>query len=449
MGKLFGTDGIRGQANIFPMLPEIALRVGLAAGQIFRNGLRRHRVVIGKDTRLSGYIFETALTSGFCAAGMDVYLVGPMPTPAIAFLTKNMRADVGVVISASHNPYMDNGIKFFDARGFKLSDEIEEQINELVLSPDTEWDTPKSDLLGRAKKIEDSSGRYIVFLKNTFPADLTLDGLKIVLDCANGATYKVAPLLFEELGAKVITTGVSPNGLNINKKCGALYPEVTAALVKEHGADIGFCLDGDGDRLIVVDDEGKILDGDQIMAICAHYLMQNGLLSQKTLVATVMSNMALEIFMQEQGGKLIRTKVGDRFVVEEMLRGGYTLGGEQSGHIVFFQFTTTGDGLVAALQLLKIMLQTGKSMSILGKLLTPFPQRLENVHVTNKRPLAECPEIEQAVQRVTKELQGNGRVFLRYSGTEPVLRVMVEAQDSNLVDKYIEYLVEIVEKTLA
>ncbi|WP_456324698.1 phosphoglucosamine mutase [Desulfonauticus submarinus] len=448
MGKLFGTDGIRGQANIFPMLPEIALRVGLAVGQIFRNGMKRHRVVIGKDTRLSGYIFESALTSGFCASGMDVFLVGPMPTPAIAFLTRNMRADVGVVISASHNPYMDNGIKFFDSKGFKLSDEIENRISELVLTPDVEWNTPKSDLLGRAIKIEDSPGRYIVFLKNTFSQDLTLDGLKVVLDCANGATYKVAPLVFEELGAKVIKIGVEPNGLNINKKCGSLYPDVTASLVQETGADVGFCLDGDGDRLIAVDDEGYILDGDQIMAICANYLLEKDALPQRTLVATVMSNMALEIFMEQKGGRLVRTPVGDRFVVEEMCRGGYVLGGEQSGHMVFLNFTTTGDGLVTALQLLKIMLKTGKPLSYWRKLLTPFPQKLKNIYVKNKVPLGECRQICKALQQAEKSLQGKGRVLLRYSGTEPVLRIMVEAENLNLVDKWMDYLVDIAEKEL-
>jgi len=448
MAKLFGTDGIRGQANIFPMLPEIALRVGLAAGQIFRNGKRKHRVVIGKDTRLSGYVFEMALTSGFCASGMDVYLVGPLPTPAIAFLTKNMRADVGVVISASHNPYMDNGIKFFDQNGFKLSDQIEAQISELVLSPDTNWDVPKSDLLGRAIKIEDSPGRYIVFLKNTFPAHLSLDGLKIVLDCANGAAYRVAPLVFEELGAKVVKTGVSPNGLNINKQCGALYPEVVAKIVRQEGADVGFCLDGDADRLIVVDEDGNILDGDQIMAVCADYLLEKDKLPQKTLVATVMSNMALEVFMHERGGKLIRTQVGDRFVAEAMQAGGYTLGGEQSGHVIFFEYTTTGDGLLTALQFLKVMLEKNKTAAELGKILTPFPQILQNVHVKTKKPLDSCSTLQKCKHQVQTELGNTGRVLLRYSGTEPVLRIMVEAKELEQVEKAVAKLVEAAEKDL-
>jgi len=449
MGKLFGTDGIRGQANIFPMLPEIVLRVGLAAGQIFRNGARRHRVVIGKDTRLSGYVFESALTSGFCASGMDVFLVGPMPTPAIAFLTRNMRADVGVVISASHNPYMDNGIKFFDGRGFKLSDEVEEEISRLVLSPDVEWETPNSDLLGRAFKIEDSPGRYIVYLKNTFPCELSLDGLKIVLDCAHGATYRVAPLIFEELGAKVIKLGVDPNGLNINKKCGSLYPEVAAENVLATGADVGFALDGDGDRLIAIDERGEVLDGDQIMAICANYLLTKDLLPQKTLVATVMSNVALEIFMQNKGGKLVRTPVGDRYVVEEMVKGGYVLGGEQSGHMVFLEHSTTGDGLLTALQLLKIMLETGKSLFELKQILQPYPQELRNVHVKEKVDYSQIPELNKALKAAEKDLAGKGRVLLRYSGTEPVLRIMVEAESPDLVEKWLNYLVEVSEKYLA
>lgn len=449
MGRLFGTDGIRGQANIFPMLPEIALRVGLAAGQIFRNGSKRHRVVIGKDTRLSGYIFESALTSGFCAAGMDVFLVGPMPTPAIAFLTKNMRADVGVVISASHNPYMDNGIKFFDAKGFKLSDEIEEKISELVLSPEIEWEVPNSDLLGRAFKIEDSPGRYIVYLKNTFPVDLSLDGIKVVLDCANGATYRVAPLIFEELGAKVIKLGTSPDGLNINKKCGSLYPQVAAEQVLIQGADVGFSLDGDGDRLIAVDEKGEVLDGDQIMAICANYLLEEGRLPQNTLVATVMSNVGLEVFMKNKGGRLLRTAVGDRYVVEEMVKGGYALGGEQSGHMIFLEHSTTGDGILTALQLLKIMLRSGKSLFELKQIFESYPQELRNVHVKEKKDFEQVPELKKALREAEKDLKDRGRVLLRYSGTEPVLRIMVEAKDPLLVQKWLDYLTEVCEKYLA
>ena len=448
MGRLFGTDGLRGQANIFPMLPEIVLRLGLAAGQYFRNGHKRHRVLIGKDTRLSGYVFESALTSGFCASGMDVYLVGPMPTPAISFLTRNMRADLGVVISASHNPFMDNGIKFFDRSGFKLQDSVEDEISEMVLSPDMDWEHPQPEMIGRAFKIQDSPGRYIVYLKNSFPADLTLDGLKIVLDCANGATYRVAPLIFEELGAKVIKVGVSPDGLNINKKCGSLYPSVAARLVREHGADIGLALDGDGDRLIVVDEQGRILDGDQIMAICAQDLMEQDQLPGRLLVTTVMSNMALEIFMQEKGGKLLRTRVGDRYVVEAMREKGAILGGEQSGHLIFLNYSTTGDGILAALQLLKIMAQKGKPLSELADLLTPFPQKLINVHVERKVPFDQVPTVQKAIKDAQDKLKDRGRVLLRYSGTEPVARVMVEGENEDMVERIARDLAQAVEDGL-
>ena len=381
MGRLFGTDGIRGRVNSHPMQPELVIRLGLAAGQYFRNGNRRHRVVIGKDTRLSGYVFESALTSGFCAAGMDVFLVGPLPTPAIIFLTRIMRADLGVVISASHNPYMDNGIKFFDKDGFKLADEVEDEIAAMIADPGVSWSYPAHDQVGRAKKIQDSPGRYIVDLKHSFPAGMTLDGMTIVLDCAHGAAYRVAPLIFEELGARVITLGVEPDGLNINKGCGSLHPEVLAAKVREYRADIGLALDGDADRLIVVNEYGTVLDGDQIMAVCADEMMTRGTLAGGTLVATVMSNMALEVFMAERGGRLLRTKVGDRYVVEEMRKGGYLLGGEQSGHLVFMEHSTTGDGTLAALQLLRIMVARQRPISEIAGLLTPYPQKLVNVRL--------------------------------------------------------------------
>jgi phosphoglucosamine mutase len=434
--KLFGTDGLRGQANIFPMLPEIVLRLGLAAGQYFRNGHRRHRVLIGKDTRLSGYVFESALTSGFCASGMDVYLVGPMPTPAISFLTKNMRADLGVVISASHNPFMDNGIKFFDHMGFKLSDKVEEEIAELILSPDVSWDHPQPEFMGRARKIVDSPGRYIVHLKNSLPNTMSLEGMKIVIDCANGATYRVAPLIFEELGARVITTGIEPDGLNINKKCGSLYPEVTANLVLEHGADLGIALDGDGDRIIAIDENGVILDGDQIMAICAKDLMEKDSLPGKLLVSTVMSNMSLEVFMRSMGGKLFRTRVGDRYVVEAMRQKGAVMGGEQSGHLIFMDYSTTGDGILAGVRLLKIMLEKNRTLSELSSLLTPFPQKLINVHVERKIPFDQVMSIQKALAAAQKSLGDKGRILLRYSGTEPVARIMVEGDDEAMVNKW-------------
>lgn len=446
--RLFGTDGLRGQGNIFPMTPEIALRLGLAAGQYFRNGGKKHRVVIGKDTRLSGYVFETALTSGLCANGMDVFLVGPMPTPAISFLTQNMRADLGVVISASHNPFMDNGIKFFDNQGFKLPDEVEDEISELVLNPDTKWDYPLAEQVGRAYRITDAPGRYIVYLKNSFSPVMTLDGMRIVLDCAHGAAYGVAPKVLEELGAEVIKVGVEPDGLNINQKCGSLYPEIIAQEVSDAGADMGIALDGDADRLIVCDEKGRILDGDQIMALCAMEMMEKGRLPKNMLVSTVMSNMALELFMKDHGGTLLRTDVGDRYVVEAMRREGATLGGEQSGHLIFMEHSTTGDGLLAALQLLRLMREKEKPLSELAGLLEPFPQVLKNVHVKRKIPFDDAPKVREAVRRVEDALKGRGRVLLRYSGTEAVCRVMVEGPDSDKVEMYAADIVEACEKYL-
>lgn len=446
--RLFGTDGLRGQGNIFPMTPEIALRLGLAAGQYFRNGSKHHRVVIGKDTRLSGYVFETALTSGLCANGMDVFLVGPLPTPAISFLTRNMRADLGVVISASHNPFMDNGIKFFDRNGFKLPDEVEDEISELVLNNDTEWDYPPAERVGRAHRINDATGRYIVYLKNSFSQHLTLDGMRIVLDCAHGAAYGVAPKVLEELGAEVIKIGVKPDGLNINQKCGSLYPQVISQAVVDVDADMGIALDGDADRLIVCDEKGSVLDGDQIMALSALELMETGKLPKNMLVATVMSNMALELFMKERGGTLLRTGVGDRYVVEAMRREGATLGGEQSGHLIFMEHSTTGDGLLAALQLLRLMREKEKPLSELAGLLVPFPQVLKNVHVERKIPFDDAPEVQKAVKKVEDALAGKGRVLLRYSGTEAVCRVMVEGPEKDKVDMFADDIVEACEKHL-
>lgn len=446
--NLFGTDGVRGLVNEFPMEPEIAIRLGLAAGEYFRQGKRRHKVIIGKDTRLSGYIFETALTSGLCASGMDVYLVGPLPTPAISFLTRNMRADLGIVISASHNPYYDNGIKFFDRNGFKLNNGAEEEISKMVLTRKN-WNYPKVHQVGRAFKIEDSPGRYIVSLKHSFPSELTLDGIKIVLDCANGATYRVAPLVFEELGADVVKIGVNPNGLNINEECGALYPEKVRDMVLKTGADIGIALDGDGDRVILIDEKGKILDGDQIMAFCAEEMMKNKELAGGKLVATVMSNMALEIFMKDLGGKLIRTPVGDRYVVEKMRDIGAVFGGEQSGHLIFLKYSTTGDGILAALQALKIMIKKQKTLSELAKQLQLFPQKLINVKVDKKIPFDQVPKVMNAVKLAEEKLKGKGRVLLRYSGTEPKARVMVEGEDIEIVESMALELAEIVKVTLS
>ncbi|MDD6088844.1 MAG: phosphoglucosamine mutase [Desulfovibrionaceae bacterium] len=447
--NLFGTDGMRGRVNLYPMTPEVALRLGLAAGMLYRSHKRRARVVIGKDTRLSGYMFENALAAGLLAAGMDVFLVGPLPTPAVSFLTRNMRADLGVVISASHNPFHDNGIKFFSADGYKIPDEVEMRMSEMVVDMAHEWDYPQPSETGRAYKINDAPGRYIVYLKNTFPLDLSLEGIRVVIDCANGANYKVAPLALEELGAEVVRIGTEPNGTNINYRCGSLFPETVAAKVRETRADIGLALDGDADRLIVVDEKGNILDGDQIMAICALDLMQQGRLPGNLLVSTVMSNMALEVFMKEHGGNLIRTPVGDRHVVEAMRRHNALLGGEQSGHLVFREYSTTGDGLLAALQLLRIMCRKKSPLSQLAGLLQPYPQVLINVRVSQKPPIEECQSVMDAVRRVEKELDGRGRVLLRYSGTEPLCRVMVEGENAEHVKKLAEDLAKIVEKALS
>jgi phosphoglucosamine mutase len=446
--RLFGTDGLRGQVNIHPMTADIALRLGLAAAARFAKSGRRHRVVIGKDTRLSGYIFEYALTSGLCAMGMDVFLVGPLPTPAISVLTRSLRADVGIVISASHNPFHDNGIKFFDAQGFKLPDDMENEISAMVLDSGRIWNYPPADKVGRAAKISDAPGRYIVFIKNSFPAHLDLNGMRVVLDCANGANYKVAPLALEELGAEVVKMGVEPDGLNINKDCGSLHPERVAARVRELRADVGLALDGDADRLIVVDERGSILDGDQLMALCALDMMANGRLPGNKLVATVMSNMALEVFMREHGGILLRTSVGDRYVVEEMLKEGAMFGGEQSGHLIFREYSTTGDGLLAALQILRIMREKERPLSELAGLLVPYPQTLLNIRVAKKLPFEQCPDILEAKEKVEQELAGRGRVLLRYSGTEPVCRVMVEGEKSEEVRRCAEDLADVVQRSL-
>jgi len=377
MKKLFGTDGVRGVANVHPMTTEMAMQLGRAAAYIFKSsGPRRHRIVIGKDTRLSGYMLESALLAGICSMGVDVLLVGPLPTPGIANITKSMRADAGVVISASHNAFQDNGIKFFSADGFKLPDEIELKIEKLIDSKKIDSLRPTATEVGKAFRIDDAAGRYIVFLKNSFPADLDLSGLKIVLDCANGAAYKVAPAVFEELGAEVIPLGVRPNGSNINAGCGSLHPEVISEAVKQHQAHIGIALDGDADRVIVCDEFGNEVNGDQIMAICATDMLARKTLKKKTLVATVMSNMGLDIALRKAGGKIIKTAVGDRYVVEEMRKGGYNLGGEQSGHLIFLDNNTTGDGVLAALQLLAVMRRREKPLSELAEVMIPLPQVL-------------------------------------------------------------------------
>jgi phosphoglucosamine mutase len=448
MKKLFGTDGVRGVANVHPMTTEMAMQLGRAAGYVFRQGDYRHRIVIGKDTRLSGYMLENALVAGICSMGVDALLVGPLPTPGIAFITASMRADAGVVISASHNPYQDNGIKFFSADGFKLPDELELKIEDLISSGKLDALRPVADEVGKAYRIDDAKGRYIVFLKNAFPRDLDLKGMKIVLDCANGAAYKVAPAVLTELGAEVISLGVSPNGTNINAGCGSLHPEVMAEAVKAHRADLGVALDGDADRAIFVDEFGNEVDGDHIMAICGTQLLKEGKLAKSTVVATVMSNMGLDIALRQAGGKVVKTAVGDRYVVEEMLRSGYNFGGEQSGHMIFLEHNTTGDGMISALQVLAIVRRSGKSLSELAQVMIALPQVLVNVRVAQRRELSSVPAVQQVIDAVEAKLGASGRVLIRYSGTEPLLRIMLEGQDKVEITGYAHEIAAAVEQHL-
>jgi len=434
--KLFGTDGVRGVANVHPMTTEIAMQLGRAAAYIFKNGgRRRHRIVIGKDTRLSGYMIENALVAGICSMGVDVLLVGPLPTPGIANITCSMRADAGVVISASHNPFQDNGIKFFSPDGFKLPDEIELKIEKLMETGKIDSLRPTASEVGKAFRIDDATGRYIVFLKNTFPQDMDLSGMKIVLDCANGAAYKVAPAVLEELGAEVVPLGVKPNGTNINKGCGSTHPEVISDAVKSCRADIGIALDGDADRVIVCDEHGNAVDGDHIMAICATDMLKRKLLKKKTVVATVMSNMGLDIAVRNAGGKVVKTSVGDRYVVEEMRKKGYNLGGEQSGHMIFLDYSTTGDGILSALQLLAVMRREEKPLSELACIMSPLPQILINVRVKERKNIMDFHEIASLVKNVERNLGDRGRVLIRYSGTEPLLRIMIEGEDAGEIGK--------------
>lgn len=433
MRKLFGTDGIRGIANVEPMTVEMAMKVGRAAAHIFKDKDRRHRIVIGKDTRLSGYMLETALCAGICSMGVDVMLLGPFPTPGISFITSNMRADAGVVISASHNPFQDNGIKFFAPTGFKLPDEVEKEIERLIFSNEIDSIRPTAEEVGKAYRIEDAIGRYIVHLKNTMPKGMELEGLKVVLDCANGAAYKVAPRVLTELGAEVISLNVRPDGENINRGCGSLHPDVISAAVRENGAHIGIALDGDADRAIFVDELGNVIDGDKIMALCALDMHGEGRLKNNTLVATVMSNMGLDIAMKKAGIKVVKTSVGDRYVVEEMVKGGYNLGGEQSGHMVFLDHTTTGDGTLTALQTIAIMKKTGNSLSELASCMTTLPQVLLNVKIKGRRDLREFPAITTMISKAEDDLGDNGRVLVRFSGTEPLARVMIEGEDKQRI----------------
>jgi phosphoglucosamine mutase len=440
---LFGTDGVRGTANTHPMTADLALRLGAAAGRYFRrDGASGHRVVIGKDTRQSGYMFENALTAGFTSTGMNVLLLGPIPTPAVALLTQSMRADVGVMISASHNPADDNGIKFFGPDGYKLSDEAEEEI-EAILAGRIE--PARAPSIGRAKRIDDGHGRYIERAKRAFPEDLRLDGMKVVVDCANGAAYKVAPAVLWELGAEVIPVGVGPNGRNINLDCGSTAPRLAAETVVAHGADVGICLDGDADRVIILDETGQIADGDQIMALFASRWASEGRLLEGTLVATVMSNLGLERYLTNAGLTLVRTPVGDRYVVEAMRQGGWNLGGEQSGHIVMTDYGTTGDGLMAALQFLAEMVRREAPASALVRSFETVPQLLRNVRFEAGKTPLEAASVKQAITDAEAALSGCGRLLIRKSGTEPLVRVMAECEDESLLTQVVDDVVRAVE----
>ncbi|MBX3272581.1 MAG: phosphoglucosamine mutase [Sandaracinaceae bacterium] len=436
--KLFGTDGIRGLANEGVMTPEIAFRVGAAITyRIRRSVSHRPRIVIGKDTRRSGYLFEQALAAGVCCQGGKVLLSGPLPTPAIAHLTTSMRADAGVVISASHNPFADNGIKLFGGDGFKLPDEEEALIEALVEGTELDLERPTGKNVGRAERLDDAPGRYVAFVKQSFPSELTLDGLRIVVDAAHGAAYKVAPAVFYELGAEVYTIGARPDGENINKKCGAVHPEACAREVVRRRADVGIALDGDADRVIVIDEKGQKVDGDAVMALCATRMLAARKLKKRTLVATVMSNLGLEHAMTRAGGRLVRTQVGDRYVVEKMREKGYNLGGEQSGHMIFLDHASTGDGLVAALQLLSYVLREEQPLSELAATtMERVPQVLVNANLRERRPLAEMPATARAIAEVEAALGVRGRIVVRWSGTEPKLRVMVEGDDEKTITRY-------------
>jgi phosphoglucosamine mutase len=440
--RYFGTDGIRGQSNIFPMTPDLAMRVGIAVGTIFRNGNHRHRVVIGKDTRLSGYMLENALVAGFTAAGLDVFLLGPIPTPAVAMLTRSLRADVGVMISASHNPYQDNGIKLFGPDGYKLSDELEIRIEDL-LDSDLHAQLAKSADIGRAKRVEGDIYRYIEHAKRTLPRDVTLQGLRVAIDCANGAAYKVAPLALWELGAEVVTIGNEPNGMNINLDCGSTSPEALQKKVHEVRADIGIALDGDADRVIIVDECGEIVDGDQLMAVIGESWAEEEKLRGGGIVATIMSNLGLERFLKGKGLELARTKVGDRYVVEHMRHNDFNVGGEQSGHIVLSDFGTTGDGLVAALQILARVKRLGRPVSEVCRRFEPVPQLLKNVRFQGGKPLEDII-VRQAIADAEAELASKGRLVIRPSGTEPLIRVMAEGDDRAQIERVVEGLVGVI-----
>ncbi len=442
MKKYFGTDGIRGAANKFPMTAEIALKVGMAVGAKFTNGDHRHRVVIGKDTRLSGYMVEPALVAGFIAVGMDVFLLGPIPTPAVSMLTRSLRADIGIMISASHNPYHDNGIKIFDANGNKLSDALELEIEQLI-DGDISKHLASPENLGRAKRLDEGKERYIEFVKNSFPKDKTLNGLKIVIDCANGAAYSIAPMVLWELGAEVVAIGTNPNGFNINEKCGSTSPEALRAKVLEENADIGIALDGDADRLLIIDEKGEIVDGDKLIALIAEKLHNEGRLKKDTVIITQMSNLALENHLRYMGINTVRVGVGDRYVLEEIKRGGYNFGGEQSGHIVLNDYSTTGDGLVAALQILSMLVSQNIKVSDLANIYEPNPQILKNVRLDGNFNPLESQKVKDFITQKQTLLGKKGRIFIRKSGTENLVRIMIEGENKNEIENIADEIIAV------
>ncbi len=453
--KIFGTDGVRGTANVEPVTAETALKLGRAAAHVFKNlerqsrGRGKHKIVIGKDTRLSGYMLENAISSGILSMGVDVLFIGPLPTPGVAYATRSLRADAGIVITASHNPYTDNGIKFFRADGFKLDDKIEAAIEDLVFTGEIEKVRPHSDQIGKAVRIDDALGRYIEFAKSSFPKGLTLEGVKIVLDCGHGAAYKSSPCVLRELDAEVIVFNNQPDGKNINEKCGSMHPEAMCRKVVEHGAHIGIAHDGDADRVLLCDETGRLIDGDDIMAIAATEMLAENTLAEKTLVATVMSNAGLEAAIKKAGGRMLRTPVGDKNVIDEMLKNGFNLGGEQSGHLIFRDYGTTGDGLVAALQILRILKTKGIPLSKLAKCWTRFPQLVTNVKVREKKPLEQLDGVSQLLADAEKELQSQGgRLLLRYSGTEPKVRLLVEGRDAETLEKWSKRICGAIEKQI-
>jgi phosphoglucosamine mutase len=453
--RIFGTDGVRGTANTEPVTAETALKLGRAAAHVFKNfqtqarGRGRHKIVLGKDTRLSGYLLENAISSGILSMGVDVLFIGPLPTPGVAYVTRSLRADAGIVITASHNPYDDNGIKFFRADGYKLDEKIERQIENLVFDGEIENIRPTAGEIGKAVRIDDALGRYIEYAKASFPRGMTLEGMRVVVDCAHGAAYKSTPCVLRELGADVIVYGNQPDGMNINKECGSMHPALMCQKIWEHRADVGIAHDGDADRVLLCDETGKLVDGDDIMAIAGLDLLAQGLLAEKTLVSTVMSNAGLEPAIAAAGGKVVRTSVGDKNVIDEMLRHGFNFGGEQSGHMIFRDFSSTGDGLVAALQILRIMRAKQTSLSKLAQCWTRFPQIVTNIVVREKRPFAELDNVSNLIADAEKELKAQGgRVFLRYSGTEPKARLLVEGRDAATLEKWTQMISEAIKRNV-